>query len=85
MQSEVVFGIKIAYVRIDLRDCVAAQLHVPDGNVRQAERSYVAHPHALMDDSVSVGQFCTIVHGRLSGLTDHSVYLVLHLCCSTGE
>lgn len=85
MQHGGVCDIKIAYVRIDLRDCVATQLHVPDGNVRQAERNYVAHPHALVDDGVSVGQVCTIVHGRLSGLSDHSVYLVLDLCCSTGE
>ena len=71
-------------MRTDLWDCVATQLDVPAGKMRQAERKYVTHPLDLMYDSVSVRQFCTISHARLSGLSDHSVYLSLDLCCAAG-
>lgn len=71
-------------MRTDLWDCVAPQLHIPAGDMRQAERNYVADPLDLVYDGVRVGQVGAILHGRLSGLSDHSVYLSLDLCCPNG-
>lgn len=70
-------------VRTDLWDSVASQLEVSVGDVRQTERNYVAHPLDLVDDSVSVGQVCTVLHARLSGLSNHSVYFSLDFFCGT--
>ncbi len=83
MQCGCVCDIEIAYEN-DLWDCVASQLDVPVGNMRKAERNYIANPLDLMDDSISVGQVCTIFHGQLSGLPNHTVYLSLDLFCETG-
>lgn len=72
-------------MRNDLWDCVASQLDVSGGDMRQAERNYVAYSLDLVDDSVSVGQAWTVLRGRLFGLSNHTVYLSLDLCCAIRE
>lgn len=66
----------------DLWDCVAPQLDISVGDMRHAKRSYVSNPLDLMDNSISVRQVCTVLHWRLSGLSNLSVYLSLYLFCA---
>lgn len=63
----------------DLWYRVALQLQLLVGDVWQSERCNVAKPLDLVDDSVSVGHIGSIVHGWLSGLSNHAVDLSLDL------
>lgn len=65
----------------DLWHCVALQMELLVGDVRQSERRDVAEPLDLVDYGVSVGHVGPVVHGRLSGLSDHAVNLSLDLLC----
>lgn len=65
----------------DLWHCVALQLELLVGDVRQSERRDVAKPLDLVDYGVSVGHIGPIVHGWLPGLSDHTVNLSLNLLC----
>lgn len=68
----------------DLWYRVALQLELLVGDVWQSERCNVAKPLDLMDYSISVGHIGSIVHGRVSGLSDHAVDLSLNLLCGIG-
>lgn len=65
----------------DLWYCVALQLELLVGDAWQSKRCDVAKPLDLMDNSVGVGHVDSIVHGWLSGLSDHAVDLGLDLLC----
>lgn len=65
----------------DLWHRVALQLELLVGDVWQSQRCNVAKPLDLVDDGVSVGHIGSIVHGWLSGLSNHTVDLSLDLLC----
>lgn len=75
----------VSYRRNDLGNGVSFQLDGFGGHMRQAERSYVAEPLDLMDDSIGVWKVHAVIHSCWSGLSDHPVDLGLNLFCVSRE
>lgn len=71
----------LSYRGNDLGDGVSFQLDGLGGDMRQAERTYVAKPLDLVDDGIGVWKVHAVVHSQGSGLSDHPVDLSLNLFC----